>query len=478
MRYNESGLFCDLYELTMLQGYLEYDNNPQVVFDMFFRRQPYQGGFSVFAGLEELIDRLAAVRFTDGEIAYLDSLGLFRRSFLEKLAEFRFTGDVYAMPEGSVVFPWEPLIRVHGSLAQAQLVEGLILNSINFPTLIATKSARVYLASNQGRVLEFGLRRAQGPDGALSASRAAYIGGATATSNTLAGMQYGIPVRGTMAHSWVMAFDSELEAFAKYADLYPGGTIILIDTYSTLGSGIENAITVGKRLQAEGKPFGVRLDSGDLQYLSKQVRRKLDEAGLTDATITASNDLTEEIIHQLVTSGSPIDSWGVGTQMATGGTESALSGVYKLAAKADGEKTVPTIKVSNHPSKMTNPGVKQVYRFFDSYGSPIADLIALGDEAVETGRPHRFFHPDLNARRFELHHYDRIEPMLQPVMVGGRRAQPAPPLEQIRERCISSLATFDETYKRIINPHVYKVSLSESLANTKRDLLEQHTTAI
>lgn len=478
MQCDQSGLFCDLYELTMIQGYLEYDNNPDVVFDMFFRRQPYGGGFTVFAGLEELIDRLAAIRFSGDELAYLDSLGLFRRSFLDRLAEFRFTGDVHAMPEGSVVFPGEPLMRIHSTLAEAQLIEGLVLNAINFPTLIATKTARVYLASEEGLVLEFGLRRAQGPDGALTATRAAYIGGAAATSNTLGGMQFGIPAKGTMAHSWVMAFGSELESFQRYADLYPEGTILLIDTYSTLGSGITNAIKVGKALKERGQTFGVRLDSGDLQYLSKQVRRRLDEAGLHDATITASNELNEEIIHQLVTTSSPIDSWGVGTQMVTGGAESALTGVYKLAAKRNGEAYVPTIKLSNHPAKMTNPGVKQVYRFYDQEGAPIADLVAQLDEVIEPGGPYTFNHPDLDARRFELHNYHRLQPMLRQVIHGGRRAHEAPPLHQIREHCITSLHSLDETYKRIINPHVYKVSLSSALADTKRRLVDRHTPEI
>ncbi|HKJ85902.1 MAG TPA: nicotinate phosphoribosyltransferase, partial [Spirochaetia bacterium] len=374
----------------------------------------------------------------------------------------------------SIVFPGEPLIRVHGSLVEAQLIEGMLLNTINFQTLIATKAARVFCASKKGKVLEFGLRRAQGRDGAMSASRAAFIGGAAATSNTLAGRMYDIPVKGTMAHSWIMAFDSEQESFDRYAELYPDSTILLIDTYSTLGSGIESAIAVGKRLQKQGNSFGVRLDSGDLEYLSKQVRKRLDAAGLHDATITASNELNEEIIHQLVTSESPIDSWGVGTNMVTGGQDSSLTGVYKLAAKGNGELN-PTIKLSNQPAKTTDPGVKQVYRFRNGSGVPLADLMTLESEELRVGERYTFNHPDLSARKFEMAHYETIEPLLQPQMRNGTRLNERRPLKELQGYCLSSLEVFDETYKRIINPHVYKVSLSNELATLKRKLIDRHT---
>ena len=472
-----SALFTDLYELTMIQGYRRFHENHDVVFDMFFRRQPFSGGFTVFAGLDDLIDRIERFRFTDEDIAYLETVGLFEADFLEYLREFRFSGKLFAMREGSIVFPGEPLIRVQAPLVEAQLIEGMLLNTINFQTLIATKSARVYCASNGGLVLEFGLRRAQGQDGAMSATRAAYIGGAAATSNTLAGRVYGIPVKGTMAHSWVMAFGSEQESFDRYAELYPESTILLIDTYSTLGSGIECAIETGKRMKAQGHKIGVRLDSGDLEYLSKEVRRRLDEAGLEDATITASNELNEEIIHQLITSESPIDSWGVGTNMVTGGEDSSLTGVYKLAAKGDGNLQ-PTIKVSNQPAKTTNPGIKQVYRFRNASNTPLADLIALEGEEIEEGRRYTFNHPDLSARRFEMAHYASIEPLLQPKMDSGRRVADRVPLSELRDYCIASLEEFDHTFKRIINPHIYKVSLSDSLAEMKRDLISQYTQEI
>ena len=478
MTHAPSALFTDLYEFTMIQGYHHYRKNPQVVFDMFFRRQPFSGGFSIFAGLDDLIDQLETFSFSGDDLDYLRSLQMFGEPFLEFLREFRFTGDLYSVPEGSVVFPGEPLIRIHGSLIEAQLIEGLVLNVINFQTLIATKAARVYVASNGGNVLEFGLRRAQGRDGAMSASRAAFIGGASATSNTMAGKAFGIPVKGTMAHSWIMAFASEEESFQRYADLYPDSSILLIDTYSTLDSGLEAAIRVGKKLKERGKSFGVRLDSGDLEYLSKQVRKRLDSAGLPDATITASNELNEEIIHQLITSDSPIDSWGVGTNMVTGGDEASLTGVYKLAAKSDNGELVPTIKVSNQPAKSTNPGVKQVYRFRDASGAPLADLITLESESINPGERYTFNHPDLSARRFEMAHYDTIEPMLRPQMTHGERINDRKPLKRLQEHCIASLEAFDETYKRIINPHVYKVSLSDRLADLKRELINRYTPEI
>ncbi len=472
MTIQNSGLFTDLYELTMIQGYHRFNENRQVVFDMFYRRQPFSGGFAVFAGLDDLIDHILEFRFSDEEIAYLKGVGLFSDDFLAYLREFRFSGDLYAMPEGSIVFPCEPLLRVHAPLVEAQLIEGMLLNTINFQTLVATKAARVYLAAEGRAVLEFGLRRAQGADGAMSATRAAFIGGAEATSNTLGGRMYGIPVKGTMAHSWVMAFDSEEESFERYAELYPDATILLIDTYSTLGSGLESAIRVGTKLKARGHRFGVRLDSGDLEYLSKQVRAELDAAGLEDATITVSNELDEQIIHHLVTSGCPIDSWGVGTRLVTGGEDSSLTGVYKLAAKGDG-RLEPTIKLSNQPAKTTNPGVKQVYRFLDAAGSPLADLIALDDEQIVAGEQYTFHHPDLSARTFEMTNYARVVPMLRKQMDGGERCHERTLLADLQTRCTDSLKQFDETYRRIINPHIYKVSLSDRLARLKVRMIDE-----
>lgn len=467
-----SGLLTDLYELTMMQGYLLTDHNPMVTFDMFYRRQPFRGGFAVFAGVEELVRAATALRFDPDELAYLDGLRLFRREFLDYLANFRFKGDLFAMDEGTVVFPNEPLVRVQARLMEAQLLESMLLTIINFQTLIATKAARIYLASREGRVIEFGLRRAQGLDGAISATRAAFLGGAAATSNTYAGKLYGIPVSGTMAHSWVMAFDSEREAFSRYVDLYPDAAILLIDTYDTLASGIENAIHVGKILKERGKSLGVRLDSGDLAYLAKKVRRRLDEAGLTDASIIVSNELNEQIIHQLVTDGAPIDGWGVGTELVTGGSESALTGVYKLVAKEHNGSMVPTIKISNNPEKTTTPGVKQVQRVFDRDGSPMADLLTLEGEELPPGEPVRFYHPMLEYTFFTLTPEREPLPLLKRRIHDGKLDYAPPPLAELRSQTIDSLASFDESYKRILNPHLYKVSLSKNLKELKFDMIK------
>jgi nicotinate phosphoribosyltransferase len=467
-------LLTDFYALSMMQGYFLRGKNPPVVFDMFFRRQPFGGGFSVVAGIEDAVSHITRVGFSPDDIAYLESLGTFRREFLDALASFRFTGDVWAMDEGSLAFPGEPIVRVHAPLVEAQLVESALLAIVNFQTLIATKAARIRLAANGGSLLEFGLRRAQGVDGALSAARAAFIGGAAATSNTLAGKRFGIPVRGTMAHSWIMAFASEREAFEKYAETYPDNCVLLIDTYDTLGSGIENAVAVGQGLTAaQKKRFGVRLDSGDLEYLSKKVRERLDAAGLSEARIVASNELDENIIHQLVTRGAPIDVWGVGTNLVTGGSDPALTGVYKIAARRKNGEWIPTIKVSNNPEKVTIPGIKQVWRFLSREGSPLADLVALEDEALAPGRPYTFHHPLGDYRSFTLEEYGSMRPLLGPKVKDGRPACPFPPLAEVQARARREIDLLDDTYKRLINPHVYKVSLSATLHELKARLIRE-----
>ncbi|MFO7850404.1 MAG: nicotinate phosphoribosyltransferase [Spirochaetia bacterium] len=469
----KSALLTDLYELTMIQGYYIKQRNPRVIFDMFFRSPPFSSGFSIFAGLQPLLESLEEFSFSEEDMEYLSSTGLFKSDFLDYLRDFSFTGDIYAMNEGTVIFPGEPLLRIHSSLIEAQLIESMLLNVINFQSLIATKAARIYLASNCGKVLEFGLRRAQGWDGALSASRAAYIGGASATSNTLAGKTYGIPVSGTMAHSWIMAFSSEYEAFESFAEIYPDKTILLIDTYDTLGSGIEHAITVGKKLKEKGKRFGVRLDSGDLSYLSQRVRERLDSAGLEDAQITVSNDLNEEIIHQLVNDNAPIDLWGVGTHLVTGGSTASFSGVYKLAAKEFDGMMLPTIKVSNNIEKTSNPGCKQVYRFFDKKGYALADLITLSEQNLNLSRPHTFYHPMHPNTYFTLYSYGDAKPLLAPKMTGGRILDSPSSLEAIRTHTLEQLDSFDRTYKRIINPHIYRVSISTALKNLKLRMIDE-----
>jgi nicotinate phosphoribosyltransferase len=470
MKY--SALLTDLYELTMMQGYYLQGNNPKVSFDMFFRRNPFSGGFSIFAGLADLLDTLQNFSFKPDTIDYLDTLGLFRPDFLEYLSAFRFSGDLYSVDEGTVVFPGEPLVRVEGNLIESQLIESMLLNILNFQTLIATKAARIYHASRGGKILEFGLRRAQGWDGAISASRAAFIGGASASSNTLAGKLFGIPVKGTMAHSWIMAFPSELESFRKFAEIYPDSSILLIDTYDTLGSGIENAITVGLEMKKRGKSIGVRLDSGDLSYLSQKIRRRLDQAGLNDCSITVSNDLNEEIIHQLVSDGAPIDAWGVGTHLVTGGSESSLTGVYKLGAKEVNGLMAPTIKVSNNAEKTTNPGMKQVYRFYDEDGMALADLITLNHEKLKGSGHVDFHHPMYENAHFSLEHYGSIVPLLKKQLSAGLPIHEPVPLPEIQKRALDNLMEFDRTYKRIINPHIYKVSLSNELKELKLKMIE------
>ncbi len=472
-RLRSSGLMTDLYELTMMQGYRRYEKDVPVVFDVFFRSQPWNGGYSVFAGLDDVLTLLENLDFSDDEISWLESTGRFDAGFLSDLSEFSFSGDVYSMPEGTIVFPGEPLLRVHARLSEAQLVESAILNLINFQSLVATKSARIVTATHQGTVLEMGMRRAQGPDGALSASRAAYIGGAAGTSNTFASYVFDIPVRGTMAHSWVMSFETEREAFERYADLYPDSCIFLIDTYDTLKSGIENAIAVGKRLREQGKSFGVRLDSGDLQYLSERCRRRLDEAGFPDAKIAASNELDERIISQLIADEAPIDLWGVGTVMVTGGDQASFPGVYKLAARQTAGTMQPVMKMSDTPEKASNPGVKQVYRFFREENGPAADLITLDGHPPDTTKPVTFHHPVSEVQRFTLQPCEEVRPLIEPVMKGGKRLQERQALTKLRARMISELSRFDGTYKRIINPHIYKVSLSGELKSLKNSMLER-----
>ncbi len=463
----QSALFTDFYELTMAQGFWKSGHARQAVFDVFFRRQPFGGGYAVAAGLEPLLHALEDFRFAPEDIAYLETLGMFEPAFLAWLSDFRFRGEAWAIPEGRIVFPQEPLFRIHADLVEAQVVEGLVLNYLNFQSLVATKAARVWRASGYGRVMEFGLRRAQGPDGALSASRAAYIGGAEGTSNALAGRLFGIPVLGTMAHSWIMSFPSELEAFKAYAALYPERTTFLIDTYDTLGSGIKNAIAAGRALAERGKRFGVRLDSGDIDYLSREVRKALDAEGLEDAFITVSNDLDERIVEHLVQDGAPVDVWGVGTRLVTGGEDAAFTGVYKLAAVESSGRLEPTMKFSDNPEKSTNPGVKQVYRLYDEKGQAAADLVALVEEDPPLpGHEVELRHPSGDWRRLSLRPA-RVEPLLERVMEGGRIAAPLPSLAEIRGGLRSRLEAFDSTYLRLLNPHVYKVSISPRLRDLK-----------
>ncbi|NLC93697.1 MAG: nicotinate phosphoribosyltransferase [Treponema sp.] len=475
----KSALFTDFYELTMAQGYWKKNMNQLVVFDMFFRKNPFNGGFSVLAGNETLLDIITSFSFSDSDIAFLKDQKIFEDGFLEYLKEFHFTGDVYTMDEGTIIFPQEPLIRIHANLIEAQILEGLVLNHVNFQSLIATKTARIWLASKKAPIMEFGLRRAQGQDGAMSATRAAYIGGAAGTSNTLAGKKYGIPVMGTMAHSWIMAHTSELEAFREYAQIYPENSVFLIDTYDTLKSGIKNAIIAGGELVKKGYNFGVRLDSGDISYLTREVRKELDRAGFPQAKISVSNELTEEIITTLVASNAPINSWGVGTHMVTGGNESSFTGVYKLAARHDKEtdSILPAMKFSDNPAKTTNPGIKNVFRLYDENGMAAADILALDDETLEEGKEYRFYHPMVDYRQFTFT-TGKIVPLLKKRIDQGKRIGcRLPESEQLaisRTNVERQLESFDESYKRILNPHIYKVSITEKLKDLKLKFINEN----
>lgn len=468
-----SPLFTDFYQLTMMSGYLEAGKMAQnSVFELFFRKVPQQGAFCIAAGLEQALDFLENLQCSREEIEYLRGLRLFDESFLKYLETFRFEGDIWALPEGTAVFPQQPLVRVEAPLPQAQLVESALLNILNFQTLIATKAARVcHAAGPEGQVMEFGLRRAQGPDGAMSASRAAFIGGCGATSNALAGMKFGIPVRGTQAHSWIMSFPSELEAFRAYAHRYPDTALLLVDTYDTLGSGVPNAILVARELAERGHSLaGIRLDSGDLAELSQGARKMLDEAGFPQVRIVASNDLDEYLVESLRTQGARIDSWGVGTQLVTSKQEPALGGVYKLVSIQEAGGWRPTIKLSANPAKSTLPGVKQIYRA-SQQGHFVGDVLALNEEAPPEGTS--LVHDSLYQKPAYTLRGDRFEPLLQHVMAKGRRLQASPALTQVRERSLRQLASLPVGCLRLQNPALYASGLSDPLFQLRQRLIQE-----
>jgi nicotinate phosphoribosyltransferase len=467
-----SPLLTDLYELTMLAGYFKKNmhHNP-AVFDLFFRKNPFEGGYAVFAGLEPALDYLANLRFSDEDLAYLDSLKIFSADFLEYLKTFRFTGKIIAPPEGTVVFSNEPLLTVEAPLAEAQLVETALLNMINFQTLIATKAARIVLAAEEGTVVEFGLRRAHGPDGGLSEARAAYIGGARSTSNTLAGQVFGIPVKGTHAHSWVMAFPEELDAFRAYADCFPDASILLVDTYDTLESGLPNAITVARELRSRNHELvGIRLDSGDLAYLSRKSREMLDEAGFPDVKIVASSDLDEYLIQSIRDEGGRIDIYGVGTQLATAGGPGggALGGVYKLA-RCDSH---PKLKVTSDLAKATLPDRKRLLRAVDPEGRFSMDIICRENETVT---PEDIFYDPINPTRHKTLPADvRFEEVRRVVMENGRPTLPAENLETMADRCEEQLRRLPNGTLRMVNPHIYKVAISPGMHDLRNRLMEHY----
>ena len=467
-------LLTDLYQLTMMDGYLKNGKEKDIaVFDLFFRRNNIIT-YSVAAGLEQALDYVLNIRFEKQDIEYLRSLGLFDETFLSYLKNFRFTGDVYAVPEGTVVFPEEPIVTVRAPLLEAQFLETALLNIVNHQTLIASKSAKVAYAAKGDSVMEFGLRRAQGPDAGIYGARASVIGGCRSTSNVLAGQKFGIPVAGTHAHSWVMNFPTEYEAFSAYAKMYPDACLLLVDTYDTLHSGVPNAIRVFRELRAAGhEPKGIRLDSGDLAYLSKMARAMLDEAGFPDAIICASGDLDEYLINSLKNQGACIDLWGVGTKLITSADMPALGGVYKLSALHTGDSEVPKIKLSDNSDKITNPGFKQVYRIYDNNtGKAEADLIALRDEEFDEKQPLTIFHPKDTWKKTTFTDYT-MRPLSRLYIKDGKLLSPLPALTDICTYAEGEKESFWDEYKRPDNPHVYKVDLSQRLFDLKNQLISQ-----
>lgn len=468
-------LLTDLYQLTMSYGYWKAGlDKKEAVFHLFFRKRPFHGGFTITAGLEAVINYLKDFRFDESDLAYLatlkgaDDQPLFDPLFFDYLANLKFSCDLDAIPEGNVVFPYEPLIRVKGPLIQCQLLESTLLNLINFPTLIATKAARICIAAQGDSVLEFGLRRAQGVDGALTASRAAYIGGCEGTSNVLAGKMFGIPVRGTHSHSWIMVFDDEKESFQTYAEQLPSNCVFLVDTYNTI-EGVKKAIEVGKWLKQNGKKMlGIRLDSGDLAYLSIKSRALLDEAGFHDAHILASNELDETIISELKRQGACITVWGVGTNLVTAGSQPALDGVYKLSAiRNPGEEWKYKLKLSEQMIKISNPGILQVKRYTkDVY---VAD--AIYDTQLGINHKSAFIDPlDPTRQRF-VHKNWQAKDLLVPIFKEGKCVYDSPSLKDIRATTQKELSHFQSGIKRFINPHEYPVGMEKSLYDHKVNLI-------
>jgi len=470
-KYRYPPLLTDLYELTMLAGYFDEGMCARpAVFDLFFRSTPFMGSYAVFAGLEPALHYLRGLRFAAEDLAYLQSLGIFKPAFLEFLRTFRFRGRIVAPAEGTVVFANEPLLTVEGNLAEAQFVETALLNIVNFQTLVATKAARLTRAAGAGVVVEFGLRRAQGPDGGISEARAAYVGGVRSTSNVRAGQLFGIPVKGTHAHSWVMAFPDELSAFRAYAECFPDSCILLVDTYDTLESGLPNAITVARELRARGHEIvGVRLDSGDLAYLSKEARRMFDEAGFPGAKIVASNELDEHVIHSIRSEGGRIDIYGVGTRLATCAGEGggALGGVYKLVRFEE----TPRLKTTSDIAKATLPDRKRVLRALRPDGRFEMDILCL--EGEEPGCGDLVYDPTNPSRHKAIPAGVALEDIRRPVMEGGKIVPPLPSLEAMADRCADQLGRLPDGCLRLTNPHRYKVAMSAGLHELRNRLMER-----
>ena len=474
-------LLTDLYELTMMQGYYEKGQNENVIFDVFFRQNPCNNGYSVCAGLDQVIDYIKNLHFTYDDVDYLRGLGIFKEDFLHYLSGFHFSGDIYAIPEGTVVFPKEPLLKVVAPIMEAQLVETAILNIINHQSLIATKTSRIVFAANGDGIMEFGLRRAQGPDAGLYGARAAMIGGCVGTSNVLAGQMFDVPVMGTHAHSWIMSFPDEYTAFKTYAEMYPDNCTLLVDTYDTLKSGVPNAIRVFQEFKDAGKPlikYGIRLDSGDLAYLSKEARKMLDEAGFPEATICASNDLDEFLLHDLKMQGAAIDSWGVGTNLITSQDCPSFGGVYKLAAiQNEKGEFVPKIKISENTEKITNPGNKTIYRIYEKASGKIkADLICFADEVIDPKQDLLLFDPMDTWKKTKLAGGTyTVREILLPIFKNGECLYKSPTLKEIAAYCREEKDTLWDETKRLFYPHRVYVDLSQKLYAVKQSLLDQMT---
>ena len=466
-------LLTDLYQLTMLNGYFEKNIHKDIViFDMFFRKNACNGGYTIICGIEQLVEYINNLHFSDDDLEYLKSLGLFSDKFLDFLKDFKFTGDIYAVEEGTIMFPKEPIITVKAPLYQAQLIETALLTIVNFQSLISTKASRVCYAAKGDPVFEFGLRRAQGPDAGTYGARAAVVGGCAGTANVLAGKMFDIHVVGTQAHSWVQKFDNELDSFRAYADVYPDNCLLLVDTYDVLKSGVPNAIKVFDELKAKGhKPKGIRIDSGDLQYLSNESKKLFEEAGYYDLIYTASNDLDEYTIASLKSSGSAINSWGVGTKLITSAESPSLGGVYKLTASYENDKLIPKIKISEDAEKINNPGFKKVVRIYNENNMAEGDLIMLHDEEIDTTKPLTIFDPTYTWKKTTFQNYT-IKELQKPLFKNGECKYVPKSVIEIKKHVNEQLNTFWDSYKRFSNPKKYKVDLSKNLWTLKSDLLD------
>lgn len=480
MRTQNLTLLTDLYQLTMMQGYFEtQERNETVVFDMFFRSNPNLNGYSVMAGLEQVIEYVKNLHFSYEDVDYLRGLGIFSDEFLHYISGFHFSGDIYAIPEGSVIFPKEPLLKVVAPIMEAQLIETAILNILNHQCLIATKASRVVHAAQGDGVMEFGLRRAQGPDAGLYGARAAIIGGCVGTSNVLAGRMFDVPVMGTHAHAWIMSFKDEYTAFKKYAELYPDACTLLVDTYDTLKSGVPNAIRVFQEMRDAGikpKSYGIRLDSGDLAYLSKKARKMLDNAGFPDAKIAASNDLDENLINDLKIQGAEINVWGVGTHLITSKDCPSFGGVYKLAAIMNENGALePKIKLSENTEKITNPGNKTIYRIYDKEtGKMRADLICFVDEVFDPEEDLLLFDPNATWKKTRLEGGSyTMKELLKPIFINGACVYESPSVKEIAAFCKEEKATLWDETLRLVYPHKVYIDLSQKLYDTKQQLLNE-----